>query len=153
MPIVTLVAKLSTQEKLGYVGLDNRASGRSAGYLMGRFLGSREGKIALFAGSLDLSYRDHQERDLGFRDVLRELFPKLTVTFRHPTHHNHEAACRATDDLLEKHPDILGVYNVGGGLRGNARAIRESGRSNEIVCIGHELTSFTRPCLIDSIRG
>lgn len=149
VPVVTMVADLSTQKKIGYVGLDNRAAGRSAGYLMGRFLGGRKGTLALFEGSLDLSYRDHQERDIGFRDVLRELFPDLTVTFRHPTHDNHETAYQATRELLEQHPDILGIYNVGGGVRGNARAVRESGRFNEIVCIGHELTSFTRQFLID----
>lgn len=149
VPLVTMVADLSTRKKAGYVGLDNRAAGRSAGYLMGRFLGGRKGRLALFEGSLDLSYRDHQERDIGFRDVLRELFPDLTVAFRHPTHDNHEKAYQVTRALLEEHPDLLGIYNVGGGVRGNARALRESGRSSEIVCIGHELTRFTRQFLID----
>jgi LacI family transcriptional regulator len=149
IPLVTMVADLSTQKKVGYVGLENRAAGRTAGYLMGRFLGGRKGRLALFEGSLDLSYRDHQERDIGFRDVLRELFPDLTVTFRNPTHDHHETAYQVTRELLEEHPDILGLYNVGGGIRGNARAIQESGRSNEIVCIGHELTAFSRQYLID----
>lgn len=149
VPVVTMVSNLTTQNTIGYVGLDNRAAGRTAGFLMGRLLGGREGKVALFEGSLDLSYRDHQERDLGFRDVLRELFPGLRVAFRHPTHDDHEESYRLTKQLLEMHPEVLGIYNVGGGIRGNARALTESGRADEIVCIGHELTSFTREYLIE----
>lgn len=149
VPVVTLVANLTTQNTVGYVGLDNRAAGRTAGYLMGRLLAGREGKIALFEGSLNLSYRDHQERDIGFRDVLRELFPGLTVAFKHPTLDDHEEAYRFTKTLLEQHPEILGIYNVGGGIRGNARALQELRRAKEIVCIGHELTRFTREFLVD----
>lgn len=149
VPVVTLVANLTTQNTVGYVGLDNRAAGRTAGYLMGRLLAGREGKIALFEGGLNLSYRDHQERDIGFRDVLRELFPGLTVGFKHPTLDDHEEAYRFTKTLLEQHPEILGIYNVGGGIRGNARALQELGRAKEIVCIGHELTRFTREFLVD----
>lgn len=149
VPIVTIVSNLSTPKKSGYVGLDNRAAGRTAGYLMGRFLASRRGDIALFEGSIDLSYRDHQERDIGFRDALRELFPNLLVSIKHPTHDDHEEAYQATKRLLEQHPDLIGIYNVGGGIRGNARAIREMGKSSDIVLIGHELTDYSRQLMLD----
>lgn len=149
VPIVTVVSNLSTPKKTAYVGLNNRAAGRTAGYLMGRFLAGQKGEIALFEGSLDLSYRDHQERDIGFRDVLRELFPDISVTIKHPTHDNHTEAYLATKTVLEQHPDVLGIYNVGGGIRGNARAIQEIGKSADIVLIGHELTDYSRKLLID----
>lgn len=149
IPVVTMVSDLATDKKIGFVGLNNRAAGRSAGYLMGRFLKGRTGKIALFEGSIGLSYRDHQERDIGFNDVLRELFPQLEVAVRRPTHDSHEEAYRATRELLEENSEILGIYNVGGGLRGNIQALRECGRGQNMVCIGHELTSHNRQFLVD----
>jgi len=151
IPVVTMVADLATDRKLGFVGLNNRAAGRTAGYLMGRFLGGRPGRIALFEGSIGLSYRDHQERDTGFNDVLRELFPDLEVAVRRPTHDSHEEAYKATLELLEDDAGIQGIYNVGGGLRGNVQALKERGRSHDMVCIGHELTSLNRQFLIDGI--
>ncbi|PLX35508.1 MAG: LacI family transcriptional regulator, partial [Hyphomicrobiales bacterium] len=109
------------------------------------------GRIALFEGSIGLSYRDHQERDTGFNDVLRELFPDLEVAVRRPTHDSHEEAYKATLELLEDDAGIQGIYNVGGGLRGNVQALKERGRSHDMVCIGHELTSLNRQFLIDGI--
>ena len=45
--------------------------------MLGRFLGTAEPKkVALFAGSL--SYRGHEEREMGFRHILAEEFPNLT---------------------------------------------------------------------------
>lgn len=149
IPVVTMVADLATDKKLGFVGLNNRAAGRTAGYLMGRFLKGRSGRVALFEGSIGLSYRDHQERDMGFNDALRELFPQLEVAVRRPTHDSHEVAHKATLELLDEDPELLGIYNVGGGLRGNLQALREAGRGQDLVCIGHELTSFNRQALID----
>ena len=39
VPTITLISDLSGSNRAGYVGLDNRAAGRTAGYLVGRFLG------------------------------------------------------------------------------------------------------------------
>ena len=56
--------------------LDNRAAGRTAGYLVGRFIGARKGKVAMIAGSL--SYRGHEESEMGF------LHPGHGLTPGHP---------------------------------------------------------------------
>lgn len=77
VPVVTVISDLGNSQRVGYAGLDNRAAGRTAGYLIGRFIGTREAKVALVAGSL--RYAAHQEREAGFLHVLEELFPQLTV--------------------------------------------------------------------------
>ncbi|MGH6861786.1 MAG: LacI family DNA-binding transcriptional regulator, partial [Phyllobacterium sp.] len=62
VPIVTLVSDILHVPRIGYIGVDNRAAGRLAGFLLGRFLGKgTRRKIALFAGSR--SYRGHEERE------------------------------------------------------------------------------------------
>ena len=149
VPVVTLVSNLSTPKKLGYVGLDNRAAGRTAGYLIGRLARQRPGKTAIFEGSLDLSYRDHQERDIGFRDALKEHAPGLEIVGRWETQDNFEESYRQTMAMLEAHPDVLGLYSVGSGVRGIAHALVERGVAKKVVFIGHDLTKFTRQFLID----
>ena len=48
------------------------------GLLAGRFLGAAaSSKVALLSGSL--AYRGHQEREMGFRQILNEEFPNLQL--------------------------------------------------------------------------
>ncbi|PMZ24099.1 LacI family transcriptional regulator, partial [Pseudomonas sp. FW306-02-F04-BA] len=76
--LVTLVSDVPAAPRSAYVGIDNRVAGRTAALLMGRFLGGRTGHLAMMVGSR--SYRGHEEREMGFRSVLSEEFPHLTVS-------------------------------------------------------------------------
>jgi LacI family transcriptional regulator len=144
VPVVTLVSDIASPDRAAYIGIDNRAAGRLAGYLMGRFLGPGEAEVGLLAGSLH--YRGHQEREMGFRHVLAEDFPDLTVVAIREDQDDTEHAFRETAALLRDYPTLRGVYNAGAGNRGVARALEESGR--EVVAIAHELTPHTRRFLI-----
>ena len=44
VPVMTLVSDISHVPRVGYVGIDNRAAGRLAGYLLGRFMKAETGK-------------------------------------------------------------------------------------------------------------
>ena len=59
-----MISDPAHSRRAAYIGLDNRAAGRTAAYLLGRFIGNRAAKVALIAGSL--SYAGHQEREAGF---------------------------------------------------------------------------------------
>lgn len=48
-------------------------------------------------------------------------------------------------------PDLVGIYNIGAGNRGIARALEEAGRTRHVVFIGHELTEHTRRFLLSGI--
>ena len=147
VPVVTVSADLGRSQRVGYVGLDNRAAGRTAGYLIGRFIGTREAQVALVAGSL--RYAAHQEREAGFLHVLEELFPQLTVVGLREGLDDSEKNYRTTRALLERHPDLAGIYNIGGASDGIARALQECGLQHKLVFIGHGLTPDTRALLID----
>ena len=56
---------------------------------------------------------------------------------------------RQTRALLEQHPDLAAIYNIGGGAEGVGRALKESGQEHRVVFIGHGLTPDTRALLID----
>ena len=149
VPVLTLVSDISNVPRCGYVGIDNRAAGRLAGHLLGRFMASGGGKVALFAGSL--SYRGHEEREMGFRHMLAEGFPQLAIVQTREVRDDVDLAYAAARELLAKVPDVGGIYNIGSGNRGIARALEEAGLGQRIVFIGHEITPHTRRFLLSGV--
>jgi LacI family transcriptional regulator len=146
--IVTIVSDIQQVPRIGYVGIDNRAAGRLAGYLMNRFVGaSRSGRIALFAGSL--SYRGHEEREMGFRHILNEEAAHLRIVETREMLDDREKAYAEASALLDRHPDLAGIYNVGAGNTGIARALKERGREHSVIFLGHEVTEGTKELLLD----
>lgn len=151
VPVVMLVSDLPNSRRLAYVGLDNRAAGRTAGYLMGRFSANTPGNVVLIAGSIGLSYRDHQEREFGFRDALSEQFPNLTIAERIENEDNFEKAYAQTCKILDSGHNIIGIYNIGAGNRGIGHALEERGLVNNTIFIGHEITTYSRQFLINGV--
>ena len=81
VPVVTLISDLSSSRRVAYVGLDNRAAGRTAAYLIARFAGQaahmQQARVAMIVGSL--RYRAHEEREAGFLHLFEEQFPQIQV--------------------------------------------------------------------------
>ena len=69
IPLVTLVTDLPGSQRLAYIGMDNRAAGATAAYLIGQWLGDRSGNI-LVTLSRDF-FRGEEEREMGFRNAMR----------------------------------------------------------------------------------
>ena len=146
VPAVTLISDIANTQRVAYVGLDNRSAGRTAAYLISRFVGRRPAKIAMIAGSL--SYRAHEEREMGFLHLCQELSSVEVLGLREG-HDDPAKNYRQTKMLLAQHPDLAAIYNIGGGPEGIARALKELGRRQEIVFVGHGLTPDTRDLLVD----
>lgn len=147
IPLVTLITDIAGPGRLAYLGLDNRAAGRTAGELLGRFIGDKPAKVALIAGSL--SYRAHGEREMGFLDIVHENYPNLEVVGLREGQDDEDLNFRLMRSLLTQHPDLAGVYNIGSGAAGVARALKLVRRSRKVVFVGHGLTADTRESLID----
>jgi LacI family transcriptional regulator len=146
--VVTLATDILHVPRVAYVGIDNRQAGRLAGYVLGRFLGTNEPKkVAMFAGSL--SYRGHEEREMGFRHVLAEEFPNLTIVELREMRDDREKAYAEAAVLLDRYDDLAGIYNIGAGNQGVARALRERRVERSVVFIGHELTENTKLLLLE----
>ena len=147
-PIVTLASDILHVPRTGYVGIDNRAAGRLAGYLLGRFLGGgTKRKIALFAGSL--SYRGHEEREMGFRHVIIEEFRDLDIVELREVRDDRQRAYEEAVALFKRHPDLSGIYNIGAGNAGIGQALQEAGMASSVIFVGHELTESTKRFLLD----
>lgn len=145
--VVTLITDISNSGRAAYIGLDNRAAGRTAAYLIGRFIGPRPARVAMIAGSL--SYRAHEEREMGFLYLFKEFFPAINVVDLREGQDSANENHRITRHLLEQVPDLAGIYNIGGASDGVAQALKEVGMERKVVFIGHGLTPDTRALLID----
>src|SRR5581483_3105168 len=67
IPVVTLVTDLPFSKRIAYVGMDNRAAGAAAAYLINQWLGERDSRV-LVALSRTV-FRGEEERDrLPVRD-------------------------------------------------------------------------------------
>jgi LacI family transcriptional regulator len=145
--VATLVSDISSVKKIGYVGIDNRAAGRLAGLLMGRFLGGGQAHdTAIFIGSS--AYRGHEEREMGFRSILAQDFPLLKIVEIIPVSEDRDRAYDAAKRLLNSRT-VRGIYNIGSGNQGIGRALRETQHGHDVVFIGHDLTDATRMMLLD----
>ena len=146
---VSLFSDISSTSRLGYAGVDNRAAGRTAGLLMARFLSHHEsGKIALFTGSH--SYRGNEEREAGFKSIIRESFSHFKVVVTPEMHDDNALSEQIAEKITSTEKNLVGIYNdVGGGSLGIARALKAAKKDKSIVYIAHELNSKTRTYLLD----
>lgn len=147
VPTITLITDVGNSTRVAYVGLENRSAGRTAGYLIARFIGPKPAKVAMIAGSF--SYRAHEEREMGFLHLFEEAFPAIKVVGLREGLDEDARNYRQTKTLLAMNPDLAGIYNIGSGAVGVARALKEAGRQHEVVFVGHGLTRETRSLLLD----
>ncbi len=148
IPVVSLLTSLPGSRALGYVGLDNRAAGRTSGLLMGLLV--REiGDIAVFVGGP--LYRSHEEREMGFRTVLRESYPNLTLLPVIQSKDDPDRAYQMATELLSSNKMLRGILNIGGGNRGIEKALLESGRKTDVTYVCYNLTPLTRQALVSGV--
>lgn len=142
-PVVTLVSDVPGSRRRRYVGIDNRAAGRVAATLIGRFAPAAEGAVLVLLGSHALS--DHRERLEGFREALRERFPHLAVAGVAEGGDDDARTRFAVHAALAGHGLLSAIYSAGAGNRGLAEALAAAGIRPLVVA--HELTAATRPLL------
>ena len=94
-------------------------------------------------------YRGHEEREMGFQHILEEKFPRLEIVGLREGHDDAQINYRQSRQLLKQYPDLVGIYNIGGASDGVAQALKEAGRDQNTVFIGHGLTPDTRALLVD----
>jgi len=147
--VVTLVSDVPSSKRQAYVGIDNMAAGRTVARLMGKFLRGVKGEIGVVAGNMNI--RDHMERHSGFRQIMSQNFPNLTLL---PTQEGDSLADRNRCIVLKmfsEHPDLVGIYNVGGGSTGVLAALQQVKPGFQPVVVVHEITKETREGLRDGI--
>ncbi|MDT8854031.1 LacI family DNA-binding transcriptional regulator [Paracoccaceae bacterium Fryx2] len=143
--VVALVSDLPNTERDHFVGIDNRAAGRTAAVLMGRFLRAGPARVIVLAQSMLL--RESNERRLGFDEVMLRDFPQVTALPTLESHGSARILGQAITETLRHTPEVGGIYLLGSGHRYLSQALRDRGLAGRLVVIGHELTPHVRAAL------
>ncbi|MFK5980930.1 MAG: LacI family DNA-binding transcriptional regulator [Rhizobiaceae bacterium] len=131
--------------KTDFVGIDNHAAGATAGSIMGRFLGSKRGKILVVSETMQS--RDAIERRLGFDEVLSGQFSDFQVLPSLETYGSENRTERVIGQSLENNPDLCGVYIMSSEAELPILAIERAVGLRKLVKIAHERTGFTEYAL------
>jgi len=124
-----------------YVGADSFLEGRACGEAMGEAL-NRVGKVAIV--STILTAAGPGVRRKGFVSAIHERFPGIEIVTTIQATENAEIAFQATKELLQKYPNIQGLYVTAGATpHAVARAVIEAGRQGQIKIIAHDLVDET----------
>lgn len=145
IPVIALGSDLPSTDRDHFVGIDSRAAGRTAGVLMGRFVGPGPGQIVALAQSMQL--RDAIERRCGFDEVMQADFPELEVLHSLEFHGSGATLRAAVTECLRHAKAVRGIYLLGSGHRALAATLADLGLTGKFVIIGHELTPHTRQAL------
>jgi LacI family transcriptional regulator len=144
--VAALVSDQPAAPRDRFVGIDNVQAGRTAAALLGRFMGSSEGRVLVLAGSM-LS-RDHIERRRGFEQVMAERFPGLAIL---PSIEGRDDAAtveRLLPAALEALAPVGGIYSIGAGNRGLIAVLERSGLAGRMPVVVHDLTPHVRAALV-----
>lgn len=147
-PVVCFTTDLPNSKRTAYVGVDQTAAGSTAAYFMGRMLPSKYGRVLMVVSA---PYRGLEERELGFRRVIRSEFPTLQLEERVNSQDDAEFAYERVLNYLRQHDDVVAIYNAAGGNSGIAKALTESGKDRSVMFVGHELSDHTRALLENGV--
>jgi LacI family transcriptional regulator len=145
LAVVAMISDLPSSARDHFVGVDNVAAGRTAGALMGRFLGERQGKVLIISGSL--ASRDSIERRFGFDSILAERFPWMSVLPTIESRHDNHRLISIVRQVVTSHRDIIGIYALGSGNAAILDVLRATDTIRNANVIMHELTPITRAAL------
>ncbi|HSF92611.1 MAG TPA: substrate-binding domain-containing protein, partial [Paracoccaceae bacterium] len=140
VPVVCLTTDLPSSRRDVYVGNNQHAAGSVAAMLIGRVLPAEP---ANNPSMMSVAFRCQQEREMGFRRVLRSDFPHIKADERMIS----DDRPKYTRDQLVKHFRTHGlpsaVYSAAGANRAVAVALEEFDPERETIFVGHELTNHS----------
>jgi LacI family transcriptional regulator, galactose operon repressor len=94
-----------------------------------------------------LAYRCWEDRETGFRSLLRRRFPEIKIVEVVTESYSPQATCEAALRMLSHGRAVGGIYNVAGENQGLAQAISELPLHRRPLFITHELDEATEPLL------
>lgn len=146
--IIALVSDLDPDVRDAYVGINNRAAGQAAGFILGRHLQyCTDASVAVIVGTL--SYSCHDDREMGFRAQIRKTFPAVSVSEVISGNDNTQQTYDAAIQLLNTDKNICAIYNVAGGNAGLAAALDEFKTEVRPILVTHEVNDVTEKLILD----
>jgi len=147
VPVVCVATDAPESGRRGIVAIDTLVSGSIAADLMGRFLGGREGAVAITVSEMAIS--EHAEKYAAFKSTLRSLYPKLRILKPIEDHGTDAETFRKIRKLFEECHDLVGIYVTTEASIPVLRAAQEAGALAGLTVITTDLF----PDLVPEIRS
>ncbi len=129
-----------------YLGLNNMKVGRVAAWTLTRGA-CNPGPLAIFVGGN--RWHGHDLREVGFRSFVRENTDGFRVLDTIVNLEARQVTYEAVHDLIDRYPELSGIYVSGGGMEGAIAAVREACQPGQLPLVVNELTSESRAALQD----
>ncbi len=108
IPVVCVATDAPSSGRIGIVSIDTMASGSIAADLIGRFIGCKEGSVAITV--FDMAITEHAEKCAAFESTLNSFYPNLHLLKPIEDHDIEKEAYRKCRKLFEQQPDLAGIY-------------------------------------------
>lgn len=137
IPVITVNTDVPNSPRSCFVGQNGYEAGRTAGCLMGEFLGGH-GKVILITDQLKPESRDSVNylRDEGFRAVIQDDYPDICIAANIESREDPFLIFSQMMQCLENGQHIDGIYITCGGVSEVGRALRmaQTQKSMKIIC-------------------
>ncbi len=108
IPVVCVATDAPDSGRHGIVAVDTLVSGAIAADLMGRFVGPREGVVAITL--FDMAITEHAEKYSAFESTLQSYYPQLRLLKPIEDHGTADEAYSKARQLLSEYDQLVGVY-------------------------------------------
>lgn len=146
--VFSLLSDFGQGARAGYLGLNNLKVGRTAGWITA-LSAKGPGKLLLFVGGH--RWHGHELRETGFRAYMRETAPQFEIMETLVNLETRQLTYETTMALLDRQPDLRGIYVAGGGMEGAIAALREARAPGEVALIVSALTPDSRNGLAEGV--
>jgi LacI family transcriptional regulator len=146
--VMCITTDAPKSKRSGFVGVDPSLSGRLAAELMARFVpdGSR---VAMLTGML--SAEEHRLKADGFQRGYNDDAANSGEVMVLEAHESEEESYEKTCDLLEKYPDLKGIYVSTVNCMPVCRALNKYGLDGKVALITTDLFKKMIPHLQDRV--
>jgi TMAO reductase system protein TorT len=130
LPVVGLSSLPNTDNLTSAVGTDNAGMGKIQAGCLGKALNGT-GNVAMFAGPVGQSWAEGRAK--GFTDTLSKDYPNIKVVTSTHSADNRNSALTTMQDLLQRYPNLTGVYTVTDDLgAGVVDALRSAHQADRV---------------------
>jgi LacI family transcriptional regulator len=141
VPVVTYATDVPSSRRCAYVGIDNRAAGVTAAYLVQHWLGAALSDVLVTLSNN--VFRGEEEREAGFRTGLRGSGRQIiTISGNDGFGASNDSVLK----VLEENPSVQAAYSVGGGNTATLAAFDQLGLLCRVF-IAHDLDADNRRLL------
>lgn len=139
IPVITLNSDITGTDRLCFVGQDGKKASFAAARFMAEML-QEKGKTAIITSAIAEENNNYyvKIREESYISYMKEHFPEITITDIVESMEDKDVTRKKTRLLLDKEPDLRGIYITCGGVPEVVDTVRKAGKTGQIKILGFE---------------